>query len=202
MVLIGMNGIFAFYIQMLDSIVSLGFGSGADSYSNFMKVMYIFMAIFEVLRLLGIGIASIIIRKQNFDSKSAIKKYAYIVCIANIFNLVLYLMTIPSNSIFVLFEFIVSILILVGNDCFVNTYMTMYNLEVTIGPSYTLLQIMKNLGEAAYTGFFILIVSTSSSKDFFSAFQCFVFLSQICFAYYHTKFAEKTLKSSNDLKEK
>ena len=45
---------------------------------------------------------------------------------------------------------ILSLIVIALNDAFNNSFMIMYNTEVTIAPSFSLLMISKNLGEAVY----------------------------------------------------
>ena len=61
-----------------------------------------------------------------------------------------FLMIFLAPNLSIGFSIIIAGLTIV-NDLFINTFVIMYNLEITIGPSYSLIVIMKSVCEAIFS---------------------------------------------------
>jgi len=102
--------------------------------------------------MIGLGIASKIIRSGKMSRKKSLKIYAFLLFAFNAINAVL--LFIFSKDTYKTglgwASTVFSSLVLILNDCFANSIVIMYNLETTIAPNYSLLMIVKSASEFAY----------------------------------------------------
>ena len=111
----------------------------------------------ELIRLAGVAIVKRILDGGYTSRKNSISWYAILIGIISAIFLI-------SSNFFddlqvFLFVFVVIVFFLVIlNDCFNNALIPMYNLEVTIAPTYSVIILIRNLCEAAYSfGFFFAL---------------------------------------------
>jgi len=102
--------------------------------------------------MIGLGIATKIIRSGKMNRKKSLKIYAFLLFTFNaMIAVILFIFSKNMGKIGLAWASIVfSSLVLILNDCFANSIVIMYNLETTIAPNYSLLIISKSAAEFAY----------------------------------------------------
>ncbi len=120
--------------------------------SNTIKV---FSTITEVIKLIGIMLASKILKNGNKNRKLALQYYASRLTFLN--SLIIIFVFSPlivedknAQSIIGIISFIISYGVSILNDCFSNSLIILYNLEVTISKSYSAIVISKSVFETIY----------------------------------------------------
>jgi hypothetical protein len=156
MIMIGMNGNFAITMGIKNMIKSITHFYGVNLNYDASAVLLIFVATFESMKMIGIALGSKLLRNEKTNRKMAIKKYALYMAVLNGILLILFLLDrITYTAFFFWLMIIGGFLIMIINDSFNNSFNIMYNLEVTIGPSYSLIVLLKNFGEFSYSFVFM-----------------------------------------------
>lgn len=113
---------------------------------------------YETSKLALIAISLFIFNRTNSDHKNHILRSATTFSIVNSSVLLVYISATGSSSTFITSIYYgIMMFSILFNECFLSTYITVYFLEVTIEQNYSLLNVLKNLAEAAYIGFYICV---------------------------------------------
>ena len=156
MIMIGMNGNFAITMGIKNMIKSITHFYGVNLNYDASAVLLIFVATFESMKMIGIALGSKLLRNDTTNRKMTIKKYALYMAVSNGILLILFsLDRITYTAFFFWLMIIGGFIIMIINDSFNNSFIIMYNLEVTIGPSYSLIVLLKNFGEFSYSFVFM-----------------------------------------------